>query len=142
MKRIKPEKQFEQKVKAWAASNGIWLEVYDSKAKFTEKGIYKTQGLAKGTPDLLGLNKYGRYVAIELKAPGKPAIPSLEQRMFLRRVIEFGGFALVANDLEILNETYTRWLMVTDEVNRRAFLLDKLPAKVRIKNKVITVSDG
>lgn len=142
MKTIDPEKELEQEVKAWAARNGIWVEVYDSKAKFTERGVYKTQGLGKGTPDLLGLNKRGRFIAIELKAPNKKAIPSLEQSMFLRRVIEFGGFGVVINDLNILQDMYSRWLMITDEINKRAYLLEKLPKKVIVKGKTLTIDQG
>ncbi len=137
MKPLKPEKLLELDVKGWAASSGIWLEVYDSKAKLTERGIYKVQGVKQGTPDLLGLNKHGRFIAIELKAPKAPLVPSLDQRNFLTKVIEYGGFGIVTNNVHQLGEIYQRWLMTIDEINKRAYLLELLPNKVKIKGKII-----
>ena len=142
MKQIKPEKLFEQEVRAWAFGNGLWLEVYDSKAVFSErKGIYQAaKGLPVGTPDLMGLNKQGRAIHIELKAPGAACMPSLEQRNHLSRVIEYGGFGMVTNDLADLDATYKKWCSIIDEVNKRAFLLSKLPMKVKMDGKVVLLS--
>jgi hypothetical protein len=132
---IKPEKELEQEVRAWCFQNNIWVNVFDSKAKYTERGVYKAQGLPVGTLDLIGLNSYGKFVGIELKAPNKPAIPSLEQRNFAVEIINKNGFAAVVNDLNKLINVYTTWLRINDDENRRKYLIQMIGTKAYVKTK-------
>lgn len=127
-----PEKLFEQEVRAWCFSSGIWVEVYDSKAKPTAKGFFRAQGLKPGTPDLLGLDRNGLFHAIELKAPGKKMIPSLGQYQFLLRVIEHGGFAACVNDLLVLQDLRSRWIVsrVISLSHGARLLTESLPKEV------------
>ena len=120
------EKQFEGQVLAWAYSNGIWLNVYDSKAKPTLRGHYQAQGIPVGTPDLLGIDRQGKFVAIELKRPGPPAIPSLEQYRFLLRVIESNGFAVCSNQLSLISSLYQSWVKSPCQKHLKAHLPSKV----------------
>lgn len=53
----------------------------------------------KGSSDILGVLKpSGRFLAIEVKAPG--AQPTIEQIAFLRMVRDAGGVAIVAESIE------------------------------------------
>src|SRR5882724_1663439 len=109
MKIIKPEKRFEQEVRAWCFQNRIIVDVFDSKAKYTERGIYKAQGLPIGTPDLIGANHLGQAMYIELKSPKKEPIPTLEQYNYLAKMINQNCFACVINSLTHLEELYFLW---------------------------------
>lgn len=62
-----------------------------------------TFGLCKGGSDLIGWTKDGRFLAMEVKIPGKK--PSTEQLIFINNVIKAGGVAGVvfsANDVKLL----------------------------------------
>lgn len=120
------EKQFEGQVLAWASARGIWLNVYDSKAKMTRHGFYQPQGLQVGTPDLLGVNPQGKYIAIELKRPGHPVALSLDQYRFLRRVIQLNAFAVCSNQLSSLESVYDSWVKSPCQ----NYLIEQLPKKV------------
>jgi len=52
----------------------------------------------KGIADLLGLDKLGRFFAIECKRPGERATP--EQAQFLESVRSFGCKAFVATSVD------------------------------------------
>ena len=132
-KQIKPEKQFEQLVRAWCIQNNIWIDVFDSKATFTERGVYKTQGLPIGTPDLLGFNRQGKFVVLELKDPAIEPIPSLQQWNYLARAIDSTCFAMVVNSIEDLSETYKKWQEIIEDRNKIAYLRSKLPKKAYIR---------
>lgn len=54
----------------------------------------------KGSSDILGVLKGGRFLAIEAKAPGKK--PTEEQQRFLDAVTAAGGLALVVDDVATL----------------------------------------
>lgn len=51
-----------------------------------------------GCSDLLGQMRDGRFLAIEVKAPGRYATP--QQRAFLARVASAGGVAILARCIE------------------------------------------
>lgn len=129
MKSIKPEKKFEQEVRAWCFENRIITDVFDSKAKYTARGIYKAQGLPIGTPDLIGANHLGHAIYIELKSPGKEAIPTREQYNYLAKMINTNCFACVTNSISHLAELYSIWLAAPS----RELLISHLPTKVLVK---------
>lgn len=141
--RITPEKKVESEVRAWAFAQGWDLEVYDSKATFSKaKGCYsRNRGLAVGTPDLLGLDQTGLFVAVELKAPGKENQCRVEQYNFLLRKIEKNGFACVVSSVETLALLYSEFLKVRQFslLDSRQLLKNHLPKKVVSNGKVISV---
>ena len=76
------EKNFENRVKAYLKSKGVWYIKYWGGSRFTKSGI----------PDLLACVN-GKFVAIELKAPnGKP---SELQLYTIEQIKKAGGKAFV-----------------------------------------------
>lgn len=63
------------------------------------RGQYVRYGVGgNGGSDLIGWDKTGRFVAIEVKRPGKHPTP--EQAAFIAAVIAAGGIAGVAHSVE------------------------------------------
>ena len=60
----------------------------------TRDGRKVRTGLCVGSSDLIGWTRDGRFLAIEVKAPGRAPTP--EQANFLREVASAGGVAFVA----------------------------------------------
>lgn len=60
-------------------------------------GVGVTYGLAKGSADLIGI-VHGRFVAIEVKRPGKK--PTDDQREWGETVLRLGGVWAVCSDVE------------------------------------------
>lgn len=61
-------------------------------------GRWVTFGLFVGSSDIVGLRKDGRFIAIEVKVPGKK--PTADQIKFINSVQRFGGNAGVATSVE------------------------------------------
>lgn len=53
---------------------------------------------SKGASDIIGCTKAGRFLAIEVKQPGKKPTP--EQKEFIEKVNASGGLAFVAYSVE------------------------------------------
>jgi hypothetical protein len=128
---IKPEKLVEISVRGWCYKKGFFVQVFDSKATFSlaSKSYKKNKGLPVGTPDIIGVTDKGIFLAIELKAPKKDHICSLEQHKFLSEVILRNGFACVVSSVEKLEHLYNLFLLKKDYKD----LLNALPTKVYIK---------
>lgn len=81
---------------------GVPIRVNSGMVKITDQSgktrVFK--GEKKGTSDLIALYK-GRFIAIEVKYGDNH--PTREQWAFLARVVENGGIALVAYDVEDVN---------------------------------------
>jgi len=56
------------------------------------------QGAPKGTPDIVGFLKDGRFLAVEVKVPGE--YPTPEQRAFLDALNACGGVGFVATSVD------------------------------------------
>jgi VRR-NUC domain len=140
---VKPEKAVEIEVRQWALQNNIWLEVFDSKATFSEKAksYRKSQGLRKGTPDLIGADSNGLSLYIELKAPGKQDVCRIEQRQYLDRAIRSNCFAVVVSSACDLSMRYETWLHLRKESLTKAqnYLSELLPKKVLVDKKLLTL---
>lgn len=65
-------------IKALKRKGGFWFKVHGS--------AYQTTGI----PDILGCYK-GRFVAFEVKIPGKDSTLSKRQRLMLLRIRQHGG---------------------------------------------------
>lgn len=138
-----PEKLVEESVMAWAFEMKIVLWVFDSKGQFSESAnrYVKNRGIVKGCPDLLGLDSSGLFVAIELKAQKKGQVCRLEQRQFLERVIQSGGFGAVVENAQALDELYQHWLKERQNSSSSSvnLLLNALPKKVLVNKKILTL---
>ena len=92
-----PEKEFEDKIKAYLASEGCWYIKYWGGGGFTKSGI----------PDLL-ICCNGRFVAVEIKsATGSPSDLQLKK---IREIRKAGGiaFVLYPNQFEMFKEMIRR----------------------------------
>jgi hypothetical protein len=73
-----------RQIKAWSNPSGV---VQIRPGKFMSFGL-------KGSSDILGLLPGGRFLAVEVKAPGGWLSP--EQKQFLAEIQNLGGLAIVA----------------------------------------------
>lgn len=81
-------------------------------------GIRKPNGsyipVGAGRSDILGLLPSGRFLAIEVKLPGK--LPSPMQSAFLRSVNYSGGLAFWADGVELVHEIVNKEMKVAYQV--------------------------
>jgi hypothetical protein len=65
-----------------------------------KRGIYRSmpKWAIKGVSDILGILPDGRFLAIEVKQPGKYA--TKEQKAFLAQINAFGGMGFVARSID------------------------------------------
>lgn len=84
---LTPEAKVKAKVKAWLTARGIW--------HCTPIG---SQFGSAGVPDVLCCWG-GRFLGIEVKAPGKRGNTSDLQRRQLKGIADSGGIALVVDDI-------------------------------------------
>lgn len=68
---------------AWICRNNV--------GAYKKQGIWVKYGLGKGSSDLIGQLKDGRFLAMEVKT--ETGTPSKEQILFINRVIMWGGVA-------------------------------------------------
>ncbi len=61
-------------------------------------GRWLSSGLCVGSSDLIGIAPDGRFLAVEVKRPGKQPTP--EQRAFIAFVRSFGGIAGVCHSVD------------------------------------------
>lgn len=141
MRNLKPEKRVEQEVMLWARKSGFDLSVVDSKAQYSPRlkmYLRRNRATNESVPDLVG-NNGSLAVFIELKAKGKRNNVSFEQWLFLRRKIEAGCFACVADSSKYLEDLWYKYNILLIGVNdsRKKLLLQELPMPIeeRKRNK-------
>lgn len=59
---------------------------------------YISYGLCVGSSDLIGWTNDGKFLAIEVKRPGKK--PTAQQKLFIDTVNSYGGIGIVATSVE------------------------------------------
>lgn len=134
------EKVVEGEVLAWCFNNSIDVNIFDSKATYSQakKAYSKNTGMPEGCSDILGCDFDGKFFAVELKAPKKENCCRMSQYNFLKRKILKGGFCLVCSDASYLNEVFYKWKALKKE-DGILYLLSLLPKKVIVNNKIIHV---
>jgi hypothetical protein len=70
-----------------------------------KNGRWVQYGLCVGSSDLIGWDKHGRFLALEVKVPGKN--PTKEQEVFIGAVIMAGGVAGVVRSPEDVKKLLT-----------------------------------
>lgn len=86
---------------AWRSNNaGVHRTSKDGKSFWSFAGL-------KGVSDILGILNDGRFLAIEIKAPGK--VPTSEQRLFLKAISDRRGVALWITNVDQLNKEIGTW---------------------------------
>lgn len=99
--KIEPtEKDIQRQILEWLAYQGIFswrnntgaiVSEYKGKQRFMRFGM-------KGSPDIIGILKDGKFLAIEVKRKGGKM--TSEQIVFFERINENGGVAILAYKLE------------------------------------------
>lgn len=84
----KPESKLQDKIQKFLKSKGAWV------VKFHGSPYTK-----KGTPDLLVCYK-GRFIALEVKLPGKENNTTELQMYQIGKIREAGGLAVVVSSVE------------------------------------------
>lgn len=137
---IDPEKIVEMEILAWCFCNGFAMDVYDSEVVVFNGKKMRNPGVKVGTPDLIGTSGEGYSVFLELKAPGKEKVCSIEQHSFLLRKLEKNAFGLVVSCSNVLQATWSNWLNLRKEGKEkeaREYLITLLPKKVLVNGRVI-----
>ena len=79
------------------------LKYLEAKGYYTVKSIVSNK---KGVPDILACSPEGRFVAIEVKAPGKLNTVSALQDYNLQQINSNQGLAIVADSLKKFKNFY------------------------------------
>lgn len=124
-----PEAKVGEEVDAYLKSIGAYLRTIKSDGRKLPNGkwIPSTQG--RGISDRIGLLPGGRFLAIELKAPGRLRSATEEQIEFLRNIINLGGIGVVADSVECVRVALTQ---------SREELLETLP---KIKKEYLVTDE-
>ena len=122
-----PERLVQDAIIKHLKNLGFFVFEIESKAiKTPKKGggfFFRSAGAKKGTPDILGVSPSGQFVAIEVKAKGKRSTLRDEQRVFLNRVIDNNGFAMVCDSIEYFTEVFSGY----QEARNKKYLVKCLP---------------
>ena len=125
----KPEKLVETEVLYWGRVNGFTLDVVESKAAFVpSRGHYRSV-IITGFPDLVGADKNGHSVYIELKAKGKIKTIKKHQREFIYQKIMNNCFAVCVDNSLLLSKIYGHWMHLRsfNHFDAKAYLIKVLP---------------
>ena len=129
-----PEKLVESECLDWLEQIGASMDIYDSKAVWSQQyGGYLSQKVIEGHSDLGGNFIDGMAAWIELKAKGKRYNVSLEQWDFLHDKIKTNAFACVTDSRSHLQSLHRRWTEC-DLMKRRELLLADLPKRPEKKS--------
>lgn len=93
----RPEKALEKSIVAFLEVHRWVVTPLNAGKMF--KGKYKVELAPTGTSDLICCSPTGRYVAIEVKAPGKLSGATDAQKAFLFRVNENHGLGMVVDSM-------------------------------------------
>lgn len=98
-KRKSPEADVGRAVDKFLAAHGVYARTIKSDGTKTRDG-WRRSAQGKGISDRIGCAQDGRFVAVELKAPGKKRTITPEQYRFLYEIAKRGGIACVADCVE------------------------------------------
>lgn len=88
--------KLEQRVKLFWRTNGGGRPVKGGFIWFYKLFVGRKEMKGRGLPDIVGMLRDGRILAIEVKRPGEQ--PTEEQAEFLALVLEAGGVSVVAHN--------------------------------------------
>lgn len=98
-KRKNPEAKLGHAIDEYLQVRGAYVRTIKSDGTKTPAG-WRRSAQGAGISDRIGVLPGGRFLAIEIKAPGKKPNLSLPQYNFLNRVLLNGGVAAVADSIE------------------------------------------
>lgn len=77
----------------WRVNSGVIKKEYKGKSRMIRMA-------RKGTSDILGLTKYGRFIALEVKKPETRRTVTRFQNEFLEKISMYGGIAAVVTSAD------------------------------------------
>ncbi len=99
-KNSSPERAVGKQIDDYCKLHSIFLREIKSTGTI-RNGKWTRSAMGKGISDRIGcIYPSGRFIAIELKAPGKKNTVTLDQYDFLRRVILTGGIGVLADRVD------------------------------------------
>lgn len=125
-----PEKAVEKEVIEWLSKNGFEASVVESKAVYSKSaGRYLRGQTESGFSDIVGTDRNGFAIFIELKAVGKRKTISHTQTDFLKARISRGAFCVCTDSVCHLSHIYNTWIDLkrSAEESARQLLLNDLP---------------
>lgn len=138
-KNKKPEKEVEKLVMEWLERHSFSCHVVESKAVYSARaGRYLRGQTDAGVSDIIGCDRNGISVWIELKAPGRRSNLSDNQFRFLSDKIRLNCFACVVDSVELLEHYHGKFIHYrVQNLKEKAaqFLLDQLPKKRKNRAK-------
>lgn len=123
-KRNNTEERVKDDIKAWLESQGCYMRVIKSDGRKLPNGKWIPSKQGRGISDLIGVTPQGRFIAVEVKAPGKEKTATLEQLDFISNIIERGGVGVVASSI-----AQVEWALSATQEQLRTecrLLLDRL----------------
>lgn len=120
------EKNIHKAVCNWGIVKGFQVTCVEAKGIWNPSMQRYIPGRTKaGTSDILMCDTSGRFLAIEVKAPGKKKTLSEAQEQYLHEVIMRHGFGVCVDNVKELDEVYAQWCRCAD-VDKKSILLDRL----------------
>jgi hypothetical protein len=107
-------------------SKGCYVRTIKSDGRKLPNGKWIPSKQGRGISDIIGVYPGGRFIAVEVKSPGKEKSATPEQIEFLRQIILLGGIGVVASSTEQVD-----WACVVSKET----LLNVLPA-ARTESKI------
>lgn len=98
-KRRAPEAAVGRDIDAYLRSLSIYIRTIKSDGTKTRDG-WRKSAQGAGISDRIGVIPGGRFLAVELKAPGKKRTLTMQQFDFLFRIASAGGCACVADSVD------------------------------------------
>lgn len=123
-KRDNPEGKVKDAIQDWLRLRGCYTRTIKSDGQKLPGGKWIPSKQGRGISDLIGITPEGRFLAIEVKAPGKEKTATLEQLDFISNIIERGGVGVVASSI-----AQVEWALSATQEQLRTecrLLLDRL----------------
>ena len=99
-----PEATVGKQVDSFFESIGAYVRTIKSDGTMDKKirggkGGWRKSAQGSGISDRVGILRFGRFVAVELKAPGKKKSLTLSQFRYLQKIIDRNGVGCVADSV-------------------------------------------
>jgi Holliday junction resolvase len=93
------ESAVQKQILDFLTSKGFMVVKFNNGGHKVRGGYISARKQDIGMPDIIGMTPDGRFVAIEVKAPGKIKSTSDAQKRVLERVAASGGVSMVVDSL-------------------------------------------
>lgn len=133
-KKKSPEAAVGRAVDSFLISLGGYVRKINSGGVKTDKG-WRTSGQGAGISDRLCWLPNGKFIAVELKAPGKKRTLSEEQFKFLLSIIELDHIGCVADSVDCVK------LALTQSKQERIDTIKKLTRPLREQKRSSDLPD-